>query len=125
VDVTPAGLQPVVIDIPEAVPSLSSVLLEQDGGNIDVIIEGFSNTREASIANFTFMAADGTITNPMVKVTATPLFTAWYDSTQSDAFGTAFTYQQSFTITGTTLTISSVSVTLTNTVGTSAAEASQ
>jgi hypothetical protein len=124
VDVTPTGLQPVVIDIAEAVPTLSSVVLTQNGDTINVVIEGFSNTREASTATFSF-TADGTITNPTVPVAATPLFTTWYANTASDAYGTAFSYQQSFTLNGPTLTITGVSVTLANTVGTSPAEASQ
>jgi Bacterial Ig-like domain (group 3)/FG-GAP-like repeat len=119
-DVTPAGLAPVVIDVPATAPTISSVTLQRNGDTLSVTIEGFSSTREMDQANFDFTAADGsTISNPKITVDIGSPFTTWYNQNTSDQYGSAFTYVQNFDVSNNASTVAGVSVTLANSVGTS------
>jgi hypothetical protein len=120
VNVTPDGLQPVIVQLPPAPPVLTSTtMLQRSGRQLTVVIHGFSNTRELSTANFDFTAASGSIKNPNIALPVTTLFTQWYSSQPSDQFGSAFTYTQSFILNDDASHITSVSVTLVNSIGTS------
>jgi hypothetical protein len=120
VNVTPDGLQPVIVQLPPAPPVLTSTtMLQRSGNQLTVVIHGFSNTRELSTANFDFTAASGSIKNPNVTVPVTTLFTQWYSSQPSDQYGSAFTYTQSFTLNDDASHIRSVSATLVNSIGAS------
>jgi hypothetical protein len=46
-------------------------------------------------------------------------FSPWYGSAQSQSFGSMFQLQVPFTLTGSTNAVQSVTVTLTNSIGTS------
>ena len=119
-DVTPEGLAPVVIDVPVAAPTISSVTLARDGDTLTVTVQGFSSTRQMNHATFTFTAADGSsIENPTVTVPDAGAFADWYNQSDSTQYGSAFTYVQNFTLSNNASTIGGVSVTLTNSSGTS------
>jgi sugar lactone lactonase YvrE len=120
VDVTPSNVAPVVITIPAAVPflSLSSPSLTRNGLNLIVNLVGFSNTREVTKATFHFNAQPGTtISNPDVTVDVSSDFTGWFSAAASDTYGSEFTYIQNFTLSEDSSIVSSVTVTLLNTVG--------
>jgi hypothetical protein len=119
VNVTPATLAPVVITIPEAVPNLISATTARNGDTITVSIQGFSNTREVTTANFHF--AGETFKNPDITIDVTSLFANWYSSQPSLQFGSSFTYTQSFTLSSSALKVKTITVSLDNSVGTSAA----
>jgi len=120
VDVTPAGLQPVIIQVPPAPPALTSAtMFQRNGKQVTVVIHGYSNTREVSTANFDFTAASGSIKNPNIALPVTTLFTQWYSSQPSDQYGSEFTYTQSFILNDDASHIRSVSVTLVNSIGAS------
>ena len=119
-DVTPEGLAPVVIDVPVTAPTISSVTLTRDGDNLTVTVQGFSSTRQMDDATFIFTAADGSsISNPNITVGNTTAFGDWYSQSDSTQYGSLFTYVQNFTLSNNASTISGVSVTLTNSSGTS------
>ena len=119
-NVTPANVAPVVITIPAAVPALSSARTTKSGQMLSVAVVGFSNTREVTKAVFHFTPAAGAaITNPDVTVDVGAVFAAWYGSAPSDAYGSAFTYTQPFTLDSDASSIAGVTVTLTNSVGVS------
>jgi hypothetical protein len=119
VNVTPGNLAPVVINIPEAVPSLISATTARNGDTITVSIQGFSNTREVTTAKFHF--AGETFKNPDITIDVTSLFANWYSNESSLQFGSSFTYTQSFTLSSSALKVKTITVTLDNSVGTSAA----
>jgi len=120
VDVTPAGLAPLVIVVPAVVPVISGTTITASGTTLTVVVHGFSNTREVSSAVFDFTAATGdTLATPMVTIPATTLFGTWFGSTDSVAYGSTFTYTQVFTTSGTASTVGAVKVTMTNSVGVS------
>ena len=119
-DVTPADLQPVVIQVPAAPPVISSVAVARSGDTLTVTVQGFSSTRTMSSATFVFAPAAGsTLSNSSVKVDVGSAFADWYAQTASQQYGSAFSYTQTFQLSNDASTIGSVTVTLTNSVGTS------
>jgi hypothetical protein len=117
-DVTPEGLAPVVIDVPVAPPTISSVTLKRNGDSLAVTVQGFSSTRQMNGATFDFTPAAGSsISDPKIAVDIGSTFIDWYNQTASDQYGSAFTYVQNFTLSNNASTIAGVRVTLTNSAG--------
>jgi len=126
VNVTPANVVPITIVVPRAAPTISAVSIGTSGNTLTVLTTGYSTTREIQSATFSFTAANGaTLAQKTVIVPAVTLFSAWYTTAGSAQYGSAFTYSQQFTLSGSTSSIASVSVTLANTVGTSSGVSSQ
>jgi hypothetical protein len=121
VNVTPASLQAVAVEVPQAAPSLSSVMFTQSGETVTVTAMGYSNTREAVTAHFHFVAASGTLNDPEIIVAVNTPFATWYGSAASAQYGSEFLYTQTFTLSS-NATIQSVTVQLENEVGLSVAE---
>ena len=122
-DVTPSGLQPVVIVVPAVAPVISSATLTTSADTpktLTVTIQGYSSTREVSSAVFTFVPIAGaTIDGSPVTVDVSSDFSSWFSQETSDQYGSAFTFTQTFNLSSDSSTVASVSVTLTNSVGTS------
>ena len=111
---------PIVIQVAKAAPIITSVALMHGLNQVTVVIKGLSSTREMTGAKFTFTPSSGnSFTQASFPLTPSSLFVSWYDTTASDAFGTAFTYTVIFTLSGSSTTVASVAVDLTNTIGTS------
>jgi hypothetical protein len=120
VDITPANLAPVTVVVPAAPPVMNSVTLDRSGDNITVSILGLSSTREVTQAVFHFTPASGaSLSTNDLTVDLTGAFSAWYQSTASDSFGTTFLYTQPFTLSSDAASVGSVTVTLTNSQGAS------
>jgi hypothetical protein len=92
------------------------------GTNIlTVNIIGYSDTRDMAQAAFHFTPATGqTISNPDITLPAAVLFSSWYSTAPSQAYGSNFMYSQTFDLSADQSTIGSVTVTLTNSAGASA-----
>ena len=121
-DVTPQPAPTQVITIAPQAPVITKVTVSSTSGGIEVDVTGFSNTREMVSATFTFQAASGTtLQGGTQTITVGPLFATWYGDPTSAQYGSQFTFAQPFTIGGSASGIASVSVTLTNIQGTSAA----
>ena len=119
--VTPANIQPLVITIPPAPPVITSMTLTRSGDSITANIIGYSNTRDMSQAFFQFIAANGSsLSNSIVTIPAAPLFAAWFTTAGSQTYGSNFMYTQTFNLSADQSTIGSVTVTLTNSAGSSA-----
>jgi predicted outer membrane repeat protein len=127
VDVTPAGVSPVTLVIAPAVPVVTSVTFTNSGtGQLTVVVNGFSNTRDMSGADFVFTGTGASaLGSSTASVTTTSLFTPWFASAPSDAYGSEFTYTQNFQLSQPDSGITGVSVTLTNSIGTSESVSSQ
>ena len=113
---------PVTLNLAQEPPGIVSVKIVQVSSGFNVEITGYSNTREITQAAFAFTAQPGsqiqssTLSPPGVDT----VFQAWYASDAATAFGSQFTYTQPFSVTtGTVSTLQSVTVTLTNSQGTS------
>ncbi len=95
--------------------------LSSTGFDVEVIAN--SSTRDLQTATFTFAAASGTVLNGTTtfSVNVSSVMSAWYTGTTSQQYGSQFMLTVPFTFSGSASAIGSVSVTLTNSVGTSAA----
>ena len=120
VDITPANLAPVTVTVPTTPPVINSVTLDRSGDNITVSILGLSSTREVTQATFHFTPASGaSLKTTDLTVDLTGAFSTWYQSADSDSFGTTFLYTQPFTLSSDATSVGSVTVTLTNSQGAS------
>jgi hypothetical protein len=121
VDVTPSPAPVLTTQIVAAAPSINSVVVTQTTSGIQAVIDGLSTTRDMKTATFQFTPAAGaTLQTTSVSVDVSAMFTAWYQSASSLPLGSQFSLTVPFAIGGNVNTIASVSVTLTNSVGTSA-----
>jgi hypothetical protein len=124
--VTPATLQPVVIVVPPAVPSITSASITRSGDQLTVILDGFSNTREATQATFQFTAApNAQIDTPSITIPVGTIFADWFSNAASDPYGSTFNYTQVFNVPGGAGVVGSVQITITNTVGVSTSVTTQ
>jgi Bacterial Ig-like domain (group 3)/FG-GAP-like repeat len=118
VDVTPSNLTTAVhVTVPPGIPAFQTVTLDCSSTGIQVIVQGYSTTREISAAQVVFTAAPGKSlqTSSFTISQAQQLFTSWYENPVSDSGGSSFTLTQPFTFqSGDSSDIGSVSVTLTN-----------
>ena len=119
-DVTPSPAPTITTKIAAAPPVITSVSGAVTTGGFTVTLVGYSNTRDMTQGTFTFTAASGvSLQTSTVTVPLSSLFSAWYGSSASAQYGSQFTFTQPFTVSGTGQAVTSVSVTLTNSAGTS------
>jgi hypothetical protein len=124
--VTPASVVPIAITEAPAVPSITSMTLVRSGNTITANIIGYSNPRDLAQAVFTFTGANGVaVDTPTVTIPATAIFSAWFTNVTSQPYGSIFLYSQDFNLTNSASSIGSVTVTLTNSVGTSTSLSAQ
>jgi len=124
-DVTPTPTPSQTITIAPGVPVLTgnpSMTATRNSTGFTVVATGYSNTREIQTALFQFTAASGqTVQTNQISIPGSQLFAPYYSSAASNATGGSFKLTQAFTITGNTQAIVSVTLTLTNSVGSSKA----
>jgi hypothetical protein len=94
--------------------------LTSTGFNVELVAT--STTRDLQTATFTFNAAAGAqINGTNFTVNVSSLLSNWFASSSGLTYGGAFSLTIPFTLSGSSSAIASVTVTLTNSVGTSAA----
>jgi len=124
-NVTPSPAPTKTITIDTAVPVITSVTLQQVSGGINVVVQGYSNTREVSSGSFTFSVSSGnTLSVSTLVVSLTSAYTTWFNNSASNATGGQFRLTVPFSVTGSATAVTKVSVTLTNSKGASAAASS-
>ena len=70
-------------------------------GYLEVDITGYSTTRDMTQAVFTLNPVpNGSFTSSVLTVPLSSIFSTWYQSAASTAFGSQFTYTQTFTVIG-------------------------
>ncbi len=115
----------------QSAPRLLGVSITSKGtSGFTVLVTGLATGRSVSQMDFTFTPTTGeTVATTKVTLPVESSFVAWYTSTASQAYGSLFTASVPFTMQGDVKdvsnvvdTIQSVSVTLTNRLGTSAAQ---
>jgi IPT/TIG domain len=108
--------------LPPVITASSVQITNLSSSGFDVVLTGYSDTRDMTTANFTFTAASGTAFSgtSTFAVPVSSAFTTWFDSAAGQQNGSMFLLTVPFTISGPTSVLGSVSVTLTNSVGTSA-----
>jgi len=121
-NITPTPAPQQTIRIAAAAPVITSLTAVRTASGFTVTAIGFATPRQVTAANFQFSAASsanlqtGTLTIPV-----TSLFSAWYASAASAPFGSQFSFVQPFSVSGSAQGITSVTLTLTDAQGTSAA----
>jgi hypothetical protein len=118
-DITPQNTAVRSVRVDRLSPRIASMTLVRNSNGLEVDIIGFSTTREVTQGTFQFSISGGapiSVTVPLSDGGKT-----WFQSTQSLASGGQFKLVQPFTFQGNVGTVTSVSATLTNGQGTSAA----
>jgi hypothetical protein len=106
------------VDVPAAPPVISSVRMVLTPSGINVLVTGFSNTREVSGATLGFTADSSTSFPTSQFDVPVDAFRSWYISTDSAGFGGQFLLTVPFTFTqGSAALLKSVNVSLTNSAG--------
>lgn len=109
--------------LPPVITAGSVKITNLSASGFDVVLTGYSVTRDVTTANFSFTAAAGTAFTGATtfSVPVSSAFSTWFSSSQGQANGSMFQLTVPFTISGPDSVLGSVSVTLTNSVGTSTA----
>ena len=116
-DITPSNNVLRTVRVDRLAPKIVTLTASQTSGGFQIQLVGFSTTREVTQGTFTFSLNNGqapiTVVVPMSDASKT-----WFQNNSSLQFGGQFSLTQPFTQQG-QLSVSSVSVTLTNAQGTS------
>ncbi|HYM13564.1 MAG TPA: choice-of-anchor D domain-containing protein [Bryobacterales bacterium] len=126
INLTPTLGLGTLFKVSAAKPRIRSVQLSnKTTSSFTLLITGYAPSRSVSKMDFTFAPhTDPNNTNLILSTTSLSLpvdgeFSAWYQSTASQAFGSAFTATVTFNVNGDITAIQSVSATMTNALGTS------
>jgi hypothetical protein len=119
-DITPSPAPRQTLRIDAGAPVIRSVTAARSAATFTVTVVGYATDRELTQAVFQFAGASGSnLQTGSVTIPLDQLFAAWYGSAASAQYGTQFTFSQPFTVQGDPTAVVSVSVTLTNKVGSS------
>jgi hypothetical protein len=120
-DVTPSPAPTSTMVVNSTVPFISSVAIAKPApGTLNVIVKGFSSTRDMVSGLFHFAPTTGTtLTSPDLTVDLASAFAAWYNNTASNVFGSQFTLTIPFNYQANAIPIAAVTVTLTSSKGAS------
>lgn len=118
---TPITATATILPLPPVITANSVHITNLTASGFDVVLTGYSTTRDMTSATFTFTASTGTQFSGTATFTVplTAAYTAWYQSAQSQSFGSMFQLQVPFTLSGSANVLQSATVTLTNSIGTS------
>jgi hypothetical protein len=121
-NVTPTPAPSQTIQVTAGAPVITSVTAARTSTGFTVSVTGFASNRDVDSGTFQFSASEGSnLQTTQLSTTDTPLFTTWYGTSTSAPFGSQFTLSQPFTVNGSSSAVLSVTVTLTNALGTSPA----
>ncbi len=132
INLTPSNPPALSLSVPQSAPRLLSVAISSKTSNaLTLLVSGYSTSRSVTQMDFQFTPTTGeNLATTKLTLNAEPSFLAWYQSSTSQQYGSLFTATVTFTLQGdvknvTSLSdaIQSVSVTLTNRLGTSSAVA--
>ena len=130
INLTPTNPPSLSLTVPQGAPHLLSVALSSKGSNtLTLLVSGYATSRSVTQMEFQFTPVEGeTLGTAKLTLNAEPSFLAWYQSNQSQQYGSLFTATVPFTLQGDVKNVSSLSdaiqaitVTLANRFGTSAA----
>ncbi|MEW5977108.1 MAG: choice-of-anchor D domain-containing protein [Acidobacteriota bacterium] len=102
-------------------PTIANVSVSsRTASGFEIVVTGYATTRSLTRAGFQFAARPGSnVQGGAVNLNVESLFTTWYQEEESRAFGSQFRLRVPFTVQGDANAIGSVSVTLSNIIGTS------
>jgi hypothetical protein len=115
IDNTPSTTTSITTRIPQLEPVITAAhVVSRDQYDLTLEIDGYATTASVSSAHFSFAG----LNQPDVTLDVTALFNSWYLSQPALNQGGNFKYTQAFTFTGDTAKLSSITITLTNSIGT-------
>ena len=120
IDITPSPAPAITTQIPGAAPVIRSAVVNRSGSTLNVVVTGYSTSREVTQAVFAFSAASGQTlqsTASSITVDVGNLFGTWFVDPNNSQFGSVFIFTQPFTVQGDATAVIPVSVTLTNRLG--------
>ncbi|MEO8597546.1 MAG: putative Ig domain-containing protein [Candidatus Solibacter sp.] len=123
-DITPSPAPRRTVRIAAAAPVIvtGSLTAVRNASGFTVTLNGYVTDREMTQAIFVFTPAAGSnLQTSTLTVAIDALFSQYFSGSGSVATGSQFTFTQPFTVTGSTQAIASVTVTLVNRIGQSAA----
>jgi hypothetical protein len=123
IDITSAPTPTTTLLIPKSAPVIKTATVSGvTSSGFNLVVVGYATSRDMASATVTFTAASGvTLSSSSAPVSLTSVFTNWYQSTPSAAYGSNFSLTIPFTIANGTSAnpLTSVSVQLTNSQGSS------
>ena len=122
VNVTPSSPPSEDVTIPTSAPVITTAQVSVSGQSISVQVVGYTPTREATQAVFTFSASGNSqLQTSQFTVQTGSAFSSWFGSSNASSanqYGSLFTYTQVFNVTGDPTALTLQSVSLTNQQGT-------
>jgi len=120
IDITPSPAPSTKLTVAKSAPVITSATVTRTTGGFNLVVVGYATSREMVSANVGFTAAAGvTLSGSQATVPLAAVFTPWYQSAASAAYGSQFSLTMPFTFSSSTAPLTSVSVQLTNSVGNS------
>ena len=109
------------VQISRFAPQIQNITASRSSGGFNVVIEGLSSTREVTSASFQFTGSSGTsLGTTQLTPDVTSTFNQYFQAEGPvSMYGSTFVYTQSFTVSGDQSDITSITVTLENSVGVS------
>lgn len=124
-EITPTPVFVQSVRVERAQPTITEARFTRTSGGIQVRVTGYTTAREITQAVFRFSASGGaTLQNAEVSLPVEDLFAGWFSDPQAIGFGSQFTFTQLFSIQGDTNSITPISVTLTNRLGSATTQVS-
>ena len=121
-DVTPSPAPHTTTRIAPGAPVITTVTAVRNSTGFTVTVTGYVTDREMTQAVFAFAAATGgNLQTSTLTVAADTLFAQYFSGVSAAPFGGQFLFTQAFAVTGSTQAVVSVTVTLVNKIGQSAA----
>ncbi len=119
-DVTPTPVPSQTIRIDAGPPVITQVTGTRTSTGFAITVTGYVTDREITQAVFQFNPAAGsTLQTTSLTVTADSLFAGYFGTASALPFGGQFMFTQQFTVSGNLQAVASVTVTLTNKIGSS------
>ncbi len=107
-----------IVRVERSAPVITGVRINRTSSGFEVLVTGYSNTREITGASLRFAAASGSsLSTSDFTVAVQSIFQTWYAGATSQGFGGQFLLTIPFNVSGNTSSLSSVQVTLTNSIG--------
>jgi hypothetical protein len=121
-NITPTPAPTTTIMVPAGAPVITAVTATRTSTGFTVSITGYASDKDVDSSNYQFTPSAGSsLSTSTATVALTPLFTQWYTSSGSPQYGSEFTLSQPFTVSGSASSVLSVTVTLSNALGSSQA----
>jgi len=95
----PSASAPLVVQIPQSAPRiLAAQLGSKSAGGLTLVISGFATTRSVQQMEFEFVPLSNLALPPLrFTLNSDSVFTSWYQSSQSQQFGSLFAVTVPFT----------------------------